>query len=88
MHGDPAGHRPYGHDRRLGDARLKLLLDTHVWVWSQEQPERIGYPGGELPDEGNYLKLLLVPLGLYKPLSWFRHLLRIPTRSGGQQPAE
>jgi len=30
-----------------------------------EQPVRIGYPGGELSDEGNYLKLLLVPLGLY-----------------------
>jgi len=26
------------------------------------QPERIGHPGG-LPDERNYLKLLLVPLG-------------------------
>ena len=29
-----------------------------------EQPERIGYPGGGLPDESNYLKLLLAPLGL------------------------
>ncbi len=27
-----------------------------------QQPERIGYPGGGVPDEGNYLKLLLVPL--------------------------
>lgn len=33
-----------------------------------EQPERIGYPGGGLPDESSYLKLLLVPLGLYGPL--------------------
>jgi sterol desaturase/sphingolipid hydroxylase (fatty acid hydroxylase superfamily) len=28
------------------------------------QPERIGHPGG-LPDEPNYLKLLLMPFGLY-----------------------
>jgi sterol desaturase/sphingolipid hydroxylase (fatty acid hydroxylase superfamily) len=40
------------------------------------QPERIGHPGG-LPDERNYLKLLLVPLGLYRPLPWFRSATRI-----------
>ena len=45
------------------------------------QPERIGHPDG-LPDERNYLKLLLAPLGLYRPLSWFR---RAPV---GAQPAE
>jgi sterol desaturase/sphingolipid hydroxylase (fatty acid hydroxylase superfamily) len=53
-----------------------------------EQPERIGYPGGGLPDESNYLKLLLVPLGLYKPLSWFKDVLRMPRGPKGQQPAE
>ena len=21
---------------------MKLLLDTHVWIWTQEQPERLG----------------------------------------------
>lgn len=52
------------------------------------QPERIGYPGGGLPDEGNYLKLLLVPLGLYRPLSWFKQALRIQGGARGQQPAE
>jgi sterol desaturase/sphingolipid hydroxylase (fatty acid hydroxylase superfamily) len=35
-------------------------------------PERIGHPGG-LPDERNYLKILLEPFGLYRPLPWFRH---------------
>ena len=49
-----------------------------------EQPERIGYPGGGVPDEGNYLKLLLVPLGLYRPLSWFKQVLWMPKG----QPAE
>jgi sterol desaturase/sphingolipid hydroxylase (fatty acid hydroxylase superfamily) len=49
-----------------------------------EQPERIGYPGGGLPDEGNYLRLLLAPLGLYRPLSWFKQVLWMPRR----QPAE
>jgi sterol desaturase/sphingolipid hydroxylase (fatty acid hydroxylase superfamily) len=36
------------------------------------QPEHIGHPDG-LPDERNYLKLLLAPLGLYRPLPWFKH---------------
>jgi sterol desaturase/sphingolipid hydroxylase (fatty acid hydroxylase superfamily) len=52
------------------------------------QPERLGYPGGSLPDETNYLKLLLVPLRLYRPLSWFRDVVRLGRRPGGQQPAE
>jgi len=36
-----------------------------------EQPERLGHPSG-LADEGNYLKLLLVPLRLYRPFPWFK----------------
>jgi sterol desaturase/sphingolipid hydroxylase (fatty acid hydroxylase superfamily) len=53
------------------------------------QPERIGYPGGGLPDEGNnYLRLLLAPLGLYRPLSWFTQVLRRPRGPQGQQLAE
>jgi sterol desaturase/sphingolipid hydroxylase (fatty acid hydroxylase superfamily) len=43
------------------------------------QPEHIGHPSG-LPDERNYLKLLLAPFGLYRPLPWFK--------PQGQQPAE
>jgi len=43
------------------------------------QPVRIGHPSG-LPDESNYLKILLDPFGLYRPLAW---LLR-----KGPQPAE
>lgn len=23
---------------------MTLLLDTHVWIWSQEQPEKLGQP--------------------------------------------
>ncbi|HXI99782.1 MAG TPA: sterol desaturase family protein [Micropepsaceae bacterium] len=42
-------------------------------------PERIGHPDG-LPDEGNYLKVLLAPLGLYRPLPWFK---RAPRLAGG-----
>jgi sterol desaturase/sphingolipid hydroxylase (fatty acid hydroxylase superfamily) len=44
------------------------------------QPRRIGHPSG-LPDEGNYLKILLAPLGLYRPLPWFKG-------PEGRQPAE
>jgi sterol desaturase/sphingolipid hydroxylase (fatty acid hydroxylase superfamily) len=36
------------------------------------QPERIGHPDG-VPDEGNYLRLLLAPLGLW-PRSWRRNV--------------
>ena len=43
-----------------------------------EAPERIGYPGGQLPDESNYLKLLLVPLKLYGPVSWLTQALPMP----------
>jgi Fatty acid hydroxylase superfamily len=52
------------------------------------QPERIGYPGGGLPDESNYLKLLLVPLGLYRPLPLFMQVARMVKGPKGQQPAE
>ena len=47
----------------------------------------IGHPGG-LPDESSYLRLLLVPFGLYGIVSWFKRLLRIPTTPEGPQPAE
>jgi sterol desaturase/sphingolipid hydroxylase (fatty acid hydroxylase superfamily) len=40
-------------------------------------PERIGHPGG-LPDERNYLKLLLAPFGLYRLPAWFRRILARP----------
>ena len=26
----------------MGDAELSLLLDTHVWIWSQETPAELG----------------------------------------------
>jgi sterol desaturase/sphingolipid hydroxylase (fatty acid hydroxylase superfamily) len=44
----------------------------------QTIPARIGYPGG-LADESNYLRLLLVPLGLYEIVLWLRRALRMPT---------
>lgn len=52
-----------------------------------QPPERIGYPGGELPDESNYLKLLLDPLGLYRPLPWFKQVLGVAKGTRGPQPA-
>jgi len=47
----------------------------------------MGHPSG-LPDESSYLRLLLVPFGLYGPVSWVRRLLRIPDTPQGPQPAE
>ena len=26
----------------MGDVALSVLLDTHVWIWTQETPERLG----------------------------------------------
>lgn len=51
------------------------------------QPERIGHPSG-LPDEPNYLKLLLMPLGLYGIVVSLKRALRIPEEPQTQQPAE
>ena len=48
---------------------------------------QMGHPSG-LPDETSYLRLLLVPFGLYGIVSWFKRLLRIPDRPEGPQPAE
>jgi sterol desaturase/sphingolipid hydroxylase (fatty acid hydroxylase superfamily) len=48
-----------------------LLFGTYYLPQENGQPvmpERIGHPDG-LPDEKNYLKLLLMPLGLYRPLA-------------------
>ncbi len=50
-------------------------------------PERLGHPDGR-PDEISYLKLLLVPLGLYGVVTWLRRKFRAPRGPGGQQPAE
>jgi sterol desaturase/sphingolipid hydroxylase (fatty acid hydroxylase superfamily) len=53
-----------------------------------QQPERIGYPGGELPDESSYLKLLLVPLKLYGPASRLVQVLPMPRVLQRQPSAE
>lgn len=26
----------------MGNEQVKLLLDTHVWIWASEQPQRLG----------------------------------------------
>lgn len=40
---------------------MKLLLDTHVWIWSQEAPERLGPTATELLlDDSN--ELLISPI--------------------------
>ena len=63
-----------------------LLFGTYYLPKENGQPVRpnIGHPGG-LPDEPSYLKVLLVPFGLYGPVAWLKRCLRIPD---GPQPAE
>lgn len=63
-----------------------LLFGTYYLPKENGQPVRpnIGHPGG-LPDETSYLKVLLMPFGLYGPVSWLKQRLHIPD---GPQPAE
>ena len=66
-----------------------LLFGTYYLPrkdWQVIRPH-IGHPSG-LPDESSYLRLLLVPFGLYGIISWVKRLLRIPDRPQGPQPAE
>jgi sterol desaturase/sphingolipid hydroxylase (fatty acid hydroxylase superfamily) len=76
----PEGHR-YSVNYGVEFAFWDVIFGTY-YVPQKDgqtlQPERIGHPDG-LPDESNYLKLLLVPLGLYRPLPWFK---RVPRMAG------
>jgi sterol desaturase/sphingolipid hydroxylase (fatty acid hydroxylase superfamily) len=75
----PDGHK-YSVNYGVEFAFWDILFGTYHLPQKNGQampPERIGHPSG-LGDEPNYLKLLLLPLGLYPP-SWFKR---------GPQPAE
>ncbi len=66
----PAGHKyavNYSVEFPLWDAAFGTFYLPGKGA-APEQPPRIGHPGG-LPDEPSYLKLLLAPLGLYRPVS-------------------
>jgi PIN domain nuclease of toxin-antitoxin system len=46
---------------------LKLLLDTHIWLWSLLEPEKLSPPvSKELADAGN--ELWLSPISLWEVL--------------------
>ena len=46
---------------------MKLLLDTHIWIWSQLQPSRIGKRvAGEL--DANKNELWLSPVSVWEAL--------------------
>ncbi len=69
----PAGHNysvNYGVEFSFWD----VIFGTYylpVKNGQREQPQRLGHPSG-MPDEGNYLRLLLVPFGLYGIFPWIR----------------
>jgi PIN domain nuclease of toxin-antitoxin system len=51
-----------------GSARLKLLLDTHIWLWSLHEPRRLGQAVlSQLKDKSN--ELWLSPISTYEALS-------------------
>jgi sterol desaturase/sphingolipid hydroxylase (fatty acid hydroxylase superfamily) len=81
----PAG---YGYSVNYGVefAFWDLLFGTWYLPHKDGVPVRpnIGHPSG-LPDESSYLRLLLVPFGLYAPVAWVKRALRIPE---DPQPAE
>jgi ornithine lipid hydroxylase len=73
----PEGHR-YSVNYGVEFAFWDILFGTFYLPEKDgqpEQPNRIGHPSG-FADESNYLRLLLAPLGLYRPLSWFKRVLR------------
>ncbi len=40
---------------------MKLLLDTHVWIWSQDSPDKLGPATQQLltdPEHGNYISAI------------------------------
>jgi PIN domain nuclease of toxin-antitoxin system len=50
---------------------LKLLLDTHIWIWSQERPRRLGRRiREELDNEDN--ELWLSPISTWELLMLHR----------------
>ena len=50
---------------------MKLLLDTHIWIWSQEQPRRLGRRiREELDNEDN--ELWLSPISTWELLMLHR----------------
>jgi PIN domain nuclease of toxin-antitoxin system len=47
---------------------LRLLLDTHIWLWALSDPKRIGRRvAQQLKDEGN--ELWLSPISTYEALT-------------------
>lgn len=54
-----------------GSARLKLLLDTHIWLWSVLEPSRIG---GKLAREleSGTNELWLSPISIWEALTLSR----------------
>jgi PIN domain nuclease of toxin-antitoxin system len=49
---------------------LKLLLDTHIWLWSLSEPRRLGRRVlGQLKDQDN--ELWLSPISTYEALTLY-----------------
>jgi PIN domain nuclease of toxin-antitoxin system len=49
---------------------LRLLLDTHIWLWSLSDPRRLGRRVlGQLKDQGN--ELWLSPISTYEALTLY-----------------
>jgi PIN domain nuclease of toxin-antitoxin system len=50
-----------------GSARLRLLLDTHIWLWGQREPNRLGPRTlSELRDNAN--EIWLSPISTWEAL--------------------
>src|SRR5208337_3155495 len=53
-----------------GPARLRLLLDTHIWLWTLSDPKRLGRRVvQQLKDEAN--ELWLSPISTYEALTLY-----------------
>ena len=62
------GHGPRETPRLGGAADLKLLLDTHIWLWSLHDPKLLGKRiQNELRDPAN--ELWLSPISTWEALT-------------------
>jgi hypothetical protein len=85
----PREPRPARFDARLGDAALNLLLDTHVWVWSQETPERLGRRTSGLLLSGDNINTVcaISTLEMARLVAAGDIELSMPLRDSGRRPS-
>ena len=71
--------------RHVGSAQVNLLLDTHIWLWSHAEPERLSQAGGGRARRRPQPAVAVSHQHLGVPPA---HRARSRARPGGTPPAE